>query len=96
MSLFIIIFLKSLLNLLRYCFYFLFLGFGHGSLAPWLGIEIEPAPPALEGEILTAGPPGRSLKCPSLNFKCIISCTIEKKTNRDPLDLHELDILPWT
>ena len=29
-----------------------------GILAPWPGIE--PAPPALEGEVLTNGPPGKS------------------------------------
>ena len=29
-----------------------------GILAPWLGIE--PAPPALEGKVLTTGPPGKS------------------------------------
>ena len=29
-------------------------------LGPWL--EIEPAPPALEGEVFTTGPPGKSLK----------------------------------
>ena len=29
-----------------------------GILAPWPGIE--PAPPALEGEVLTTGPPGKS------------------------------------
>ena len=28
------------------------------NLAPWLGME--PAPPALEGEVLTPGPPGKS------------------------------------
>ena len=36
--------------------------FGHkacGILAPWPGIE--PALPALEGEVLTAGLPGKSL-----------------------------------
>ena len=35
--------------------------FGHeacGILAPQPGIE--PAPPALEGEVLTTGPPGKS------------------------------------
>ena len=30
-----------------------------GILAPWPGIE--PAPPTVEGEILTTGPPGKSL-----------------------------------
>ena len=30
-----------------------------GILAPWPGIE--PAPSALEGEVLTSGPPGKSL-----------------------------------
>ena len=55
-------FLKSLLNLLQYCFCFMFRFFGReerGILAPWPGIE--PAPPALEGEVLTTGPPGKSL-----------------------------------
>ena len=36
--------------------------FGHktcGILALWPGIK--PAPPALEGEVLTTGPPGKSL-----------------------------------
>ena len=32
-----------------------------GILAPRPGIE--PAPPALEGEVFTTGPPGKSLKC---------------------------------
>ena len=35
--------------------------FGHeadGMLAPWPGIE--PSPPALEGEVLTIGPPGKA------------------------------------
>ena len=62
-------FLKSLLNLLQYCFYFLVLVFGHEAcaiLAPWLGME--PTAPALEGEILTTGPPGKSLHCPFLNW----------------------------
>ena len=54
-------FLKSLLNLLQYCFCLMFWFFGHeacGILAPWPGIE--PTPPALEGEVLTTGPPGES------------------------------------
>ena len=44
------IFLKSLLNLLQYCFCFMFCFFGReacGILAPQPGIE--PAPSALEG-----------------------------------------------
>ena len=47
-------FLKSFLNLLQYCFCFMFWFFGHkayGILAPQLGIESEP--PALEGQVLT-------------------------------------------
>ena len=35
-----------------------------GILAP--GVGIEPAPPALKGEMLTTGPPGKSLKVDSL------------------------------
>ena len=48
-------FLKSSLNLLQYCFCFMFWFFGHEAF-PWLGIK--PEPPALEGEVLTTGPPG--------------------------------------
>ena len=58
------LFLKSLLNLLQYCFCFLFWFFGRkacGILAPRPGIE--PSPPPLEGEVLTAGPPGKSPLC---------------------------------
>ena len=47
-------FLKSLLNLLQYCFCFMFWYFGHeacGILAPQPGIE--PAPLALEGGFLS-------------------------------------------
>ena len=53
--------LESLLNLLQYCFCFMFWFFGReacGLLAPWPGIE--PARSALEGEVLTTGPPGKS------------------------------------
>ena len=55
------IFFKSLLNLLQYCFCFMCWFFGHeacGILAPWPGNEL--APPALEGEVLTTGWPGKS------------------------------------
>ena len=55
-------FLKSLLNLLQYCFCFIFWSLGRkacGILAPRPGIE--PAPLALEGEVLTTGLPGKSL-----------------------------------
>ena len=55
-------FLKSLSNLLQYCFCFMFWFFGCeacGILAPQPGIE--PAPPALEGKVLTTGPPRKSL-----------------------------------
>ena len=41
---------------------FMFWFFGHkpyGILSPQPGIE--PAPPALEGKVLTTGPPGKSL-----------------------------------
>ena len=59
------IFLKSLLNLLQYCFCFMYFWiFGReacGILTPQPGIK--PAPPALEGRVLTTGPPGKSLLC---------------------------------
>ena len=62
-------FLKSLLNLLQYCFCFyvvFFFFLDHktcGILAPWPGIK--PAPSALEGEVLTTGPPGKAPKTTS-------------------------------
>ena len=53
-------FLKALLKLLQYCFCYSCFGFfgpeACGILAPQP--RIEPAPPALEGEILTTGPEG--------------------------------------
>ena len=55
-------FLKSLLHLLHYYFCFMLWYFGHqayGILDPQPGIEHTP--PALEGEVLTTGPPGWSL-----------------------------------
>ena len=57
-------FFKSLyLNLLQYWSCFMFWWFGCeacGISAPWL--EIKPATPPLEGEVLTTGPPGKSPK----------------------------------
>ena len=47
--------------MLQYCFCFLFWFFVHtacGILAPRPGME--PAPPALEDEVLTTGLPGKS------------------------------------
>ena len=55
-------FLKSLLNLLQYCFCFMFWVFGPqvcGVLVPQP--VIEPAPLVLEGEVLTPRLPGKSL-----------------------------------
>ena len=52
-------FFKSLLNVLQYCFCFMFWFFGCeacGISAPQPGME--PTPPALEVKVLTTGPPG--------------------------------------
>ena len=51
----------SLLNLLQYCFCYMFCFCGckaYELLAP--RPETESIPPALEGEVLTTGPPGKS------------------------------------
>ena len=54
-------FLKSLLNLLQYWFCFIIWFFGREACGiPTPRPGIEPAPPALEGEVLTTGPPGKS------------------------------------
>ena len=59
-------FLKSLLNLLQFCFCFVFWFFGHheacGTLGPRQGIEPETT--ALEGEFVTTGPPGKFQQLP--------------------------------
>jgi len=55
------IFLKSLLNMLQYCFCIMFWIFDwevFGILASWSGIE--PTSPALESKVLTTRPPGKS------------------------------------
>ena len=55
------IILSSLLTLLQYWFCFMFWFFGHetcGISAPWP--QMKPTPLALEGGILTTGPPGKS------------------------------------
>ena len=78
-----IFFLNSLLNLLQYCFCFWFCG-GHmacGILGPQPGIE--PVPSALEGEVLTTAPPGKSHWHSFRIITCCLSCGL-KITN-----------LPW-
>ena len=60
----VLFFDRSLLNLLKYCFCFMFWFFGCeacGILAFWPGFQ--PVPPALEREVLTPGPTGKSLPC---------------------------------
>ena len=54
--------LKSLLNLLQHCFYFVLWFPGckaSGILVPLPGTE--PTPSVFEGEVLTTGPPGKSM-----------------------------------
>ena len=72
--------LKSLLNLLQYCLCLMFWVFGPKAceiLLPQSGIK--PAPHALEGEVLTSGPPGKSLSYLSslfiICFFCVTSIT---------------------
>ena len=52
------VFIEFVTILLRY-YVLVFWPRGMWDLSPRLGIE--PAPPALEGEVLTTGPPGKSL-----------------------------------
>ena len=69
---FFFFFLKPLLNLLQYCFYFMswfFLATSHVESSSPTRAGMEPIPPALEGRFLTPGPPGKSLEsCP-----CVLS-----------------------
>ena len=56
-------FLKSLLNVLQYCVCFV-LFFWPGTMWDLNSPPgIEPSPPALEGEVLTTGPPGKFPLC---------------------------------
>ena len=50
--------------MLQYCFYFVLVFWFRGmwDLLPQPGIE--PKPPALDGRVLTTGPPGKSLQSP--------------------------------
>ena len=60
--------LKSLLNLLQYWFCLIFCFQGHmacGIFDPWFKDQ-TPMPSALEGEVLTTEPPGKSSKKKSL------------------------------
>ena len=55
---------KSLLNLLQYCFLFFYvLGFGAPGIWNFsFPTKDQTSPSALEGKVLTTGPPGKSLK----------------------------------
>ena len=86
-------FLKSLLNLLQYCFCFKFWFFGYeacGILAPPSGIE--PAPPAQEGEVLTTGLPGKS---PSIFFSLPNSIKKTKKQGNICMNKLNIDEQAW-
>ena len=66
-------FLKFLfINLFKCCYCFMFCFSGHkacGILASWPGIE--PTPPALEGEVLTTGLPGKSWGFLLVELPCV-------------------------
>ena len=51
-------FLRSFLNLLQYCLYFYVLVFGHEAHGI-LALQPDVKPPALEGQVLATGPPGK-------------------------------------
>ena len=55
-------FLKSSMNLSQYCFYFIFWPGGMWDLSSLS--RIQPVPIALEDEVLTTGPPGKSALLP--------------------------------
>ena len=61
-------FLETVWNLFQSCILFMFQSFGHEARGiPVLRPEIEPSPPALEGEVSAPGPPRKSL-CANLLF----------------------------
>ena len=57
-------FLKSLLNLLQYCFCFIFWFFWPWGMWDLRSLwRVEPSPSALKGEVLITGPQGKSPNC---------------------------------
>ena len=81
-------FLKSLLNLLQYCFCFTLWVFGEEAcrvLASQSGTE--PSPFALEGEVLTTGPSGKSpytsswMLCSELTWMIFAQISLDKATH---------------
>ena len=61
-------FKKFVLNLIQYCFCFMFWFFGPGACGILaLRLEFEPSSPALEGKVLITGPPGKSPEDPHLS-----------------------------
>ena len=95
-SFFFFFFKKTLLNLLLL---FNVLVFGHeacGILAPWHGTE--PVPPALEGGVLTTGPPGKSLgKLLKVNIETFCVCVNQHfQGNRTSRKYNDLSFLMWS
>ena len=81
LSLYTVFLFKSLLNVLQYCFCFVFWFFSHeacGILASWPGIKL--APPALEGKVLTTRPPGTFLDTVSLSWQTRSHIIISRDT----------------
>ena len=78
--------------MLQYCFSFTFCFFGLevcGMLAPQSEVKPELA---LEGQVITPGPPGKSRFFPSLLWQTAL--TLTKATERHSL-LHTLRSAPW-
>ena len=71
-------FLKSLLNLLQHCFWFMFWFCSCKSCGILISKPgIKPTSPALEGEVLTAGPQQKSLNKAS-HFNCLWPVLLEQ------------------
>lgn len=81
---------KVFKNLLWYCFCFIFWCFGSEVcqiLAPQLGFKSVPPPPtptALEGKVLTSGPPGKSQ---AVVLKILVFCKTWPLRESQPLHL---------
>ena len=62
-------------------------------LAPWSGIKSTP--PALEGEVLTTGPPGKSCPCYFCRFISYVSSLYSPRASLEYQPLHAPSTPPW-
>ena len=93
-------FFKVFIEFVKFCFCFMFWLFGHEACRI-LALErgIKPTPPALEGKVLTTGPPGKSQPLPFCFHFYLINLSAAFNSNDQTLALNILSnffpCVPW-